>query len=82
MICKLVSHGKDRKEAIQKHLIALDSYVIRGVTHNIPLLRNILTQEKFCKGDINTNFLFETYGDGFKGRYNIENTFFYRQTGI
>jgi acetyl/propionyl-CoA carboxylase alpha subunit len=44
MICKLVTYGKDRNEAIQRGKKALDSYVIQGVQHNIPLLRDILTE--------------------------------------
>ena len=44
MICKLVTYGKNRQEAIDKGKTALDSYVIQGVTHNIPLLRDILTE--------------------------------------
>ncbi|KAK7078192.1 hypothetical protein SK128_027226, partial [Halocaridina rubra] len=38
------------------------------VTHNIPLLRDIFTEEKFIKGDISTNYLPEVYPDGFKGK--------------
>ncbi|KAG5872425.1 hypothetical protein JTB14_008891 [Gonioctena quinquepunctata] len=67
MICKLVCHGKDRKEAIERSIKALDSYVIRGVTHNIPLLRDILTEKRFNEGDISTNYLPEVYPEGFKG---------------
>ncbi|KAK3863470.1 hypothetical protein Pcinc_030775 [Petrolisthes cinctipes] len=68
MICKLVCHGQDRKEAIERSIKALDAYVIRGVTHNIPLLRDILTESKFISGDISTNYLPEVYPDGFKGK--------------
>ncbi|KAJ8980065.1 hypothetical protein NQ317_012905 [Molorchus minor] len=67
MICKLVCYGKDRKEAIERSIKALDSYVIRGVTHNIPLLRDILTEGRFNKGDISTNYLPQVYPEGFKG---------------
>nr|CAI5831372.1 unnamed protein product [Callosobruchus analis] len=79
MICKLVCYGKDRKEAIDRSIKALDYYVIRGVIHNIPLLRDILTEEKFNKGDISTNYLPQVYPEGFKGklvshaRYDIQN---------
>ena len=41
--------------------------MIRGVTHNIPLLRDILLEDKFLKGDFTTNYLPETYPDGFQG---------------
>ncbi|KAJ8958888.1 hypothetical protein NQ318_019656 [Aromia moschata] len=67
MICKLVCYGKDRREAIERSIRALDSYVIRGVTNNIPLLRDILTEERFNKGEISTNYLPRVYPEGFKG---------------
>lgn len=38
-----------------------------GVTHNIPLLREIITHPRFISGDISTNFLPDVYPDGFKG---------------
>ncbi|KAJ9594842.1 hypothetical protein L9F63_013879 [Diploptera punctata] len=68
MICKLVCYGNTRKEAIDTSIKALDFYVIRGVTHNIPLLRDILTEKNFVDGNISTNYLSEVYPDGFKGR--------------
>ncbi len=46
---------------------ALDNYVIKGVTHNIPLLRDILTKKSFIDGTLSTNFIKEEYPDGFKG---------------
>ncbi|KAE8625887.1 hypothetical protein XENTR_v10006428 [Xenopus tropicalis] len=67
MISKLVTHGRDRTEALKRMEDALDNYVIRGVTHNIPLLHEIITHPLFVKGDITTKFLPEVYPDGFKG---------------
>lgn len=46
---------------------ALDSYVIKGVNHNIPLLRDIIGQPRFVSGDISTKFIQEVYPGGFKG---------------
>ena len=46
MICKLTAYGRSREEAISTSIKALDNYVIRGVTHNIPLLRDVLTEVK------------------------------------
>ncbi|XP_070538661.1 propionyl-CoA carboxylase alpha chain, mitochondrial-like [Ptychodera flava] len=68
MISKLVTYGKDRSQAIRYMLKALDHYVIRGVTHNIPLLHEILRHPRFLSGDINTKFLYDEYPDGFKGK--------------
>uniref|UniRef100_A0A674E3F4 Propionyl-CoA carboxylase alpha chain, mitochondrial n=1 Tax=Salmo trutta TaxID=8032 RepID=A0A674E3F4_SALTR len=67
MISKLVTYGATRAEALQRMEDALDNYVIRGVTHNIPLLREIITHPRFISGDITTNFLPEEYPEGFKG---------------
>lgn len=41
--------------------------LLPGVTHNIPLLREIITHPLFISGDISTNFLPEVYPEGFKG---------------
>ena len=67
MICKLTTYGRSREEAIGTAVDALDSYVIRGVTHNIPLLRDILNEPNFRKGNFTTNYLPETYPEGFTG---------------
>lgn len=66
MISKLVTYGKDRSEALERMLAALNNYVIRGVTHNIPLCHEVLRHPRFIKGDISTNFLPEVYPDGFQ----------------
>ncbi|XP_077987344.1 propionyl-CoA carboxylase alpha chain, mitochondrial-like [Glandiceps talaboti] len=68
MISKLVTYGKDRKEALRYMQKALDHYVIRGVTHNIPLLHEVIRHPKFVSGDIDTKFLYTEYPDGFKGK--------------
>lgn len=75
MICKLVTYGKTREEAIDTHVQALDTYVIRGVTHNIPLLRDILTEPTFSSGVISTKYLNMVYPDGFKGKQYSEKEF-------
>ncbi|XP_073526498.1 propionyl-CoA carboxylase alpha chain, mitochondrial [Phyllobates terribilis] len=67
MISKLVTHGSNRTEALKRMEDALDNYIIRGVTHNIPLLREVITHPRFIKGEITTKFLPEVYPDGFKG---------------
>ena len=68
MICKLVTYGPDRQSALNTMSEALDNYVIRGVTNNISLLRDIVTEEHFVKGDISTAYLGKIYPDGFKGK--------------
>ena len=61
MISKLITFGEDRNDAIAKMKTALDNYVIRGVTHNVPLCQEVLSCEKFIEGNITTNYLYEKY---------------------
>ncbi|NXW34636.1 PCCA carboxylase, partial [Phaetusa simplex] len=67
MISKLITYGSNRAEALKRMEEALDNYVIRGVAHNISLLREVIIHPRFVKGDISTKFLPEVYPDGFKG---------------
>ena len=66
MIAKLIVHGKDRLDAIAKMREALNSFVIRGVSSNIPFQAALLASRKFVAGDFNTGFIAENYGQGFK----------------
>uniref|UniRef100_A0A8V0XUQ0 Propionyl-CoA carboxylase alpha chain, mitochondrial n=1 Tax=Gallus gallus TaxID=9031 RepID=A0A8V0XUQ0_CHICK len=63
----LITYGSNRAEALRRMEEALDNYVIRGVTHNISLLREVIIHPRFVQGDISTKFLPEVYPDGFKG---------------
>eukprot|EP01084_Bolivina_argentea_P260640 440212_1 len=65
MISKLIVHGADRAEALDKMRDSLDSYVIHGLNHNIPFLRSILDHPRFISGDITTAFIEEEYPGGF-----------------
>eukprot|EP01064_Diplonema_japonicum_P020917 TRINITY_DN30483_c0_g1_i1.p1 TRINITY_DN30483_c0_g1~~TRINITY_DN30483_c0_g1_i1.p1 ORF type:complete len:691 (+),score=191.83 TRINITY_DN30483_c0_g1_i1:49-2121(+) len=67
MICKLITHAETRDECIDKMNLALDDYVVRGVGHNITLLRDVLTSETYRSGDISTNYLPQEYPEGFAG---------------
>ncbi|KFM01646.1 hypothetical protein AS27_01225, partial [Aptenodytes forsteri] len=60
-------YGSNRVEALKRMEEALDNYVIRGVSHNISLLREVIIHPRFVQGDISTKFLPEVYPDGFKG---------------
>ncbi len=66
MIAKLIVHGKDRLDAIAKMREALNGFVIRGVSSNIPFQAALLAHPKFVAGDFNTGFIAENYAHGFK----------------
>ena len=66
MIAKLIVHGKDRNEAIAKMREALNAFVIRGISSNIPFQAALLAHPKFVAGQFNTGFIAEHYGKGFR----------------
>ena len=65
MIAKLVTFGADRNEAIANMNDALDTYHIRGVSHNISFLNALIAHPRFIKGRLTTNFIAEEYPNGF-----------------
>ena len=65
MIAKLIVHGTDRMDAIVKMREALNGFVIRGISSNIPFQSALLAHPKFVAGDFNTGFIAENYGKGF-----------------
>jgi propionyl-CoA carboxylase alpha chain len=66
MIGKLIVYGSDRLDAIAKMREALNAFVIRGVSSNIPFQSALLAHPKFVAGDFNTGFIAEHYPKGFK----------------
>ncbi|OWS68924.1 acetyl-CoA carboxylase biotin carboxylase subunit [Polynucleobacter campilacus] len=66
MIAKLIVHGKDRSEAIEKMRSALNDFVIRGIHSNIPFQAALLQHPRFVSGDFTTGFIAEEYPEGFK----------------
>ena len=65
MIAKLITYGEDRSDAIARMRAALDQFVIRGVTNNIPFLSALMAHPKFVSGEISTNTIAEEYPEGF-----------------
>jgi len=66
MIAKLIVHGKDRNEAIAKMREALNGFVIRGISSNIPFQAALLAHPNFVTGQFNTGFIAEHYSKGFR----------------
>ena len=57
MICKLICHGRDRYEAIQRTKRSLDEFIIDGITTTIDLHKKLLNHKKFIESDFNVNWL-------------------------
>ncbi len=66
MIAKLIVHGKDRNEAIAKMREALNGFVIRGISSNIPFQAALLAHPDFVTGNFNTGFIAHHYSGGFR----------------
>ena len=66
MIAKLIVHGKDRSEAIAMMREALNAFVIRGISSNIPFQAALLAHPNFVSGAFNTGFIAEHYAHGFR----------------
>ena len=67
MIAKLIVWGKDREQARQRLMEALDSFDIRGVTTNLVFLNALVSHPAFASGDISTGFIGEEFPDGYSG---------------
>ncbi len=57
MVCKVITHGRNRQEAIQRMLRSLDEFVIDGITTTIELHKVLLNNEKFITSDFNVSWL-------------------------
>jgi acetyl-CoA carboxylase biotin carboxylase subunit len=57
LIAKLITHGKDRAEAIQRMQRALDMFIVEGIYTTIPLHRIILRDAEFQAGNIDTKYM-------------------------
>ena len=66
MIAKLIVHGRDRADAISKMRNALNGFVIRGVSSNIPFQSALLAHPDFMSGNFNTGFIAQHYAHGFR----------------
>jgi len=57
MICKVICHGRNRTEAIQRMRRSLDEFVIEGIKTTIDLHKILLNHEKFLNSDFNVSWL-------------------------
>lgn len=67
MIGKLITYGKDRREAMDKMSRALSEYMITGIKTTIPFEQAILQDPNFRRGVYSTNFIEQLLGGGRRG---------------
>ncbi|XP_059810904.1 pyruvate carboxylase, mitochondrial-like isoform X1 [Hypanus sabinus] len=59
LLVKVIAHGKDHPTAASKLNRALAEFRIRGVKTNIPFLQNVLSNDQFLYGTVDTQFIDE-----------------------
>ena len=57
LLAKLICQGRDRQECIRRMHMALESFIIEGVTTTIPFLARVMMNKRFQAGDVDTKFL-------------------------
>jgi acetyl-CoA carboxylase biotin carboxylase subunit len=57
LLAKLIVHGRDRAEAIERMKRALDMFIVEGIYTSIPLHKRILADADFAAGKFDTNFI-------------------------
>ena len=57
LVAKLMTHGRDRAEAIARMRRALDVVVMEGIKTNAPLHRRIMDHPDFLAGKLDTHFM-------------------------
>ncbi|NVO54516.1 acetyl/propionyl/methylcrotonyl-CoA carboxylase subunit alpha [Rhodobacteraceae bacterium B1Z28] len=67
MIAKLCTWAPTRDQAIEAMRVALDSFEVEGIGHNLPFLSAVMDHPIFVSGDMTTAFIEEQYPDGFQG---------------
>jgi acetyl-CoA carboxylase biotin carboxylase subunit len=57
LLAKLICQGRDRAEALRRMQVALESFIIEGVTTTIPFLARVMADPHFQAGEVDTKFL-------------------------
>jgi acetyl-CoA carboxylase biotin carboxylase subunit len=64
MIAKLITYGKDRQEAIERMLRAIDEYQITGITTTLGFGKFVMQHEAFTSGNFDTHFVKKYFTPG------------------
>jgi propionyl-CoA carboxylase alpha chain len=67
MIAKLCTWAPTRAEVINEMRLALDTFEVEGIGHNLPFVGAVMDHPRFQSGNITTAFIAEEYPEGFQG---------------
>ncbi len=62
MICKLITHGATREQAIARMRIALSEMFVQGIKTNVPLHADLMADAAFHQGGTSIHYLEEKLG--------------------
>jgi acetyl-CoA carboxylase biotin carboxylase subunit len=57
LVAKLITHGRDRREAIERMRRALEMFVVEGIHTSIPLQKKIMLDDDFANGKMDTTYI-------------------------
>lgn len=57
LVAKLITHGRNRDEALRRMERALEEFIIEGISTTIPLHQKIIRDVRFQEGNFTTKFL-------------------------
>jgi propionyl-CoA carboxylase alpha chain len=66
MIAKVITHGADRPQAIERMRDALNAFVIRGISSNITFQSALIQHPRFTRGEFHTGFIADEFPHGFQ----------------
>jgi len=72
MIAKLVTHGKDREEAIERMIRAIDDYQITGIETTLAFGKFVMEHDAFKSGNFDTHFVKNFFKPEYLTKYNTE----------
>ncbi len=67
MIAKLCTWAQSRLAAIEEMRLALDTFEVEGIGHNLPFCAAVMDNPRFIAGDLSTAFIAEEFPSGFQG---------------
>ncbi len=67
LIAKMIARGKDRAEAIERMVIALEETIIEGIPTTIPFHLTALRHPRFVAGDLDTRFVEALFAEQARG---------------
>ncbi len=70
MIAKLVTHGKDREEAIERMIRAIEDYEITGIETTLGFGKFVMQHEAFRSGNFDTHFVKNHFKPEYLQEYN------------